>query len=83
MMRLFKQDWCGLLAVVVVACAAITVLKPAFLSSHNVQILLASIAINAMIVFSQAIIITIGQMNLSIGAIGGLAAISFAGAMEV
>jgi ribose transport system permease protein len=36
-----------------------------------------------MIVFSQAIIIAIGQMNLSIGAIGGLAAISFAGAMEV
>jgi ribose transport system permease protein len=29
------------------------------------------------------IIIAIGQMNLSVGAIGGLAAISFAGAMEV
>jgi len=83
MTRLFKQDWFGLLAVVVVACAVITVLKPAFLSSYNLQILLASIAINAMIVFSQAIIIAIGQMNLSIGAIGGLAAISFAGAMEV
>lgn len=83
MTHLIKQDWFGLLAVVVVACAAITVLKPAFLSSYNLQILLASIAINAMIVFSQAIIIAIGQMNLSIGAIGGLAAISFAGAMEV
>ena len=83
MNRLFRQDWFGLLAVVVVACAVITVLKPAFLSSYNLQILLASIAINAMIAFSQAIIIAIGQMNLSIGAIGGLAAISFAGAMEV
>jgi ribose transport system permease protein len=83
MTRLFRQDWFGLLAVVIVACAVITALKPAFLSSYNLQILLASIAINAMIVFSQAIIIAIGQMNLSIGAIGGLAAISFAGAMEV
>ena len=83
MTRLTKQDWFGLLAVVVVACTAITVLKPAFMSSYNLQILLASIAINAMIVFSQAIIIAIGQMNLSIGAIGGLAAIAFAGAMEV
>lgn len=83
MTRLFKQDWFGLLAVVLVACAAIAVMKPAFLSSYNLQILLASVAINAMIVFSQAIIIAIGQMNLSIGAIGGLAAISFAGAMEV
>ena len=83
MTRLVKQDWFGLLVVVVVASAIITGLKPAFLSSYNLQILLASVAINAMIVFSQAIIIAIGQMNLSIGAIGGLAAISFAGAMEV
>jgi ribose transport system permease protein len=83
MTRLIKQDWFGLLVVVVVASAVITVLKPAFLSTFNLQILIASIAINAMIVFSQAIIIAIGQMNLSIGAIGGLAAISFAGAMEV
>jgi ribose transport system permease protein len=36
-----------------------------------------------MVALSQAIIIAIGQMNLSIGAIGGLAAIAFAGAMEV
>jgi ribose transport system permease protein len=83
MTRLIKQDWFGLLVVVIVASAVITVLKPAFLSTFNLQILIASIAINAMIVFSQAIIIAIGQMNLSIGAIGGLAAISFAGAMEV
>ena len=80
---LFKQDWIGLLAVVIVGCTIITILKPAFLSSFNIQILLASIAINAMIAFSQAIIIAIGQMNLSVGAIGGLAAISFAGAMDV
>lgn len=83
MTRLIKQDWFGLLVVVVVACGAITLMKPAFLSSYNIQILLASIAINAMIAYSQAIIIAIGQMNLSVGAIGGLAAVSFAGAMEV
>ena len=80
---LFKQDWTGLLAVVLVAGGVIAILRPAFLSSYNLQILLATVAINAMIAFSQAIIIAIGQMNLSIGAIGGLAAVSFAGAMEV
>lgn len=83
MTRLIKQDWFGLAVVVVVACSAITLMKPAFLSSYNIQILLASIAINAMIAYSQAIIIAIGQMNLSVGAIGGLSAVSFAGAMEV
>lgn len=78
-----KQDWIGLLVVVVVAGTGIALAKPAFLSSYNLQVLLATVAINAMIAYSQAIIIAVGQMNLSIGAIGGLAAISFAGAMEV
>lgn len=80
---IWRQDWIGLLVVVVLASLAIAAVKPAFLSSYNVQVLLATIALNAMVAYSQAIIIAIGQMNLSIGAIGGLAAISFAGAMEV
>jgi len=80
---LFRQDWTGLLAVVVLASLAIAMVKPAFLSAYNLQVLLATIALNAMVAYSQAIIIAIGQMNLSIGAIGGLAAITFAGTMEV
>lgn len=80
---LLRQDWNGLLAVVVLAGLAIAVVEPAFLSAFNLQVLMATIALNAMVAYSQAIIIAIGQMNLSIGAIGGLAAISFAGAMEV
>ncbi|MCY4327449.1 MAG: ABC transporter permease, partial [Rhodobacteraceae bacterium] len=57
--------------------------SPAFLSPFNIQILLLAISVNAIIAFSQMIIIAIGQMNLSVGAIGGLAAISFGGMMEV
>lgn len=78
-----RQDWMGLFVVVVVAIVVIAALRPAFLSSYNVQVLLAAVAINALVAMSQMIIIAIGQMNLSVGAIGGLAAISFAGAMEV
>jgi ribose transport system permease protein len=58
-------------------------LEPSFLTPFNIQILLLAISINALVAFSQMIIIAIGQMNLSVGAIGGLAAISFAGMMEV
>lgn len=78
-----RQDWLGLAAVVVVGSLAIAAVKPAFLSSYNVQVLLAAVAINAMVAMSQMVIIAIGQMNLSIGAIGGLAAVAFAGSMEV
>jgi len=79
---LFRQDWFGLLAVVVVGSLAIALVRPAFLSSYNIQILLAAISINLVIALSQMIIIAIGQMNLAVGAIGGLAAIVFAGIME-
>lgn len=81
--RIWENDWFGPLLVVVAAVAIVGALNPSFLSPFNIQILLLAIAVNAMIAFSQMIIIAIGQMNLSVGAIGGLAAIAFGGMMEV
>jgi len=81
--RVWHSDWFGPLVVTLAAIAIVGVLNPSFLSPFNIQILLLAISVNAMIAFSQMIIIAIGQMNLSVGAIGGLAAISFAGMMEV
>lgn len=83
LLRLAGTDWFGPLLVTVLAIALIRGFSPNFLSSFNIQILLLAIAVNALIAFSQMIIIAIGQMNLSVGAIGGLAAISFAGLMQV
>ena len=45
--------------------------------------LLLAIALSGVIALSQMVIIATGQMNLSVGAIGGFAAISFSGLMEV
>ncbi len=78
-----QTDWFGPLLVTVAAIAIVGWFHPAFLSPFNIQILLAAIAVNAVIAYAQMIIIAIGQMNLSVGAIGGLVAISFAGFMEV
>jgi ribose transport system permease protein len=78
-----RTDWFGPLVVTVAAIILIGSLNPAFLSPFNIQILLQAIAINALIALSQMVIIAIGQMSLSVGAIGGLAAISFAGMMQV
>ena len=48
-----------------------------------VFVLLSAIAVNMVIALGQLVIIGIGQMNLALGAIGGLVAISFVGVMEV
>jgi len=83
MRPVWHSDWFWPLVVTLAAIVIVGVLNPSFLSPFNIQILLLAISVNAMIAFSQMIIIAIGQMNLSVGAIGGLAAISFAGMMEV
>ena len=83
-LRLFLgADWFGPLAIILAASIGITIFDPSFLSPFNLQILMLAAAVNVVVAMSQMIIIAIGQMNLAIGAIGGLAAISFAGLMQV
>jgi ribose transport system permease protein len=81
--RWLRSDWAGPLFIVVVGGGAIAMLRRSFLSPFNIEILLLAIATNTLIALSQMVIIGIGQMNLSVGGIGGLAAISFAGMMQV
>jgi ribose transport system permease protein len=81
--RLARTDWFGPLAIIVLATIVVSLFDPSFLSPFNVQILLLAVAVNCVIAMSQMIIIGIGQMNLSVGAIGGLTAISFAGMMQM
>ncbi|MGA1559555.1 MAG: ABC transporter permease, partial [bacterium] len=81
--KLLKAEWSGLLLVVILAIMLIGYLKPSFLTPFNIQILLAAISVNMVIALAQMLIVGIGQMNLSVGAIGGLVAISFAGLMDV
>ncbi len=81
--RFWESDWFGPFVITLAAIVVVGALNPSFLSPFNIQVLLLAISVNALIAFSQMIIIAIGQMNLSVGAIGGLAAISFAGMMQV
>ncbi len=78
-----QTDWFGPLLIAAIAMVGIGSFNPSFLSPLNLNVLLTAIAISAMVAMSQMVIIAIGQMNLSVGAIGGFAAISFAGLMEV
>jgi ribose transport system permease protein len=83
MRRLLTTDWFGLAVLVLVLVAVLGALRPDFLSSFNQFVLLDSIALSILIALSQMVVIALGQMNLSVGAIGGLVAIGFSGAMQV
>ena len=81
--RAFDNDWIGPALVSLVAVVVISIFQPSFLSSFNILVLLSAIAVNMLIALAQLVIIAVGQMNLAVGSIGGLVAISFAGMMEV
>jgi len=83
MSRLLRTDWFGLLVVLLAGSAAIGLLRPAFFNAFNIYILLTGFSLSVLVALSQMVIIAIGQLNLAVGAIGGLVAISFAGMMEV
>ena len=78
----FDNDWIGPGLVSLAAVVGISILQPSFLSPFNIFVLLSAISVNMVIALGQLVIIAIGQMNLALGAVGGLVAISFVGVME-
>lgn len=78
-----QSDWYMPMMVALSLAVLISIFSPTFLSSANIKVLLLAVSINVLIALSQMVIIAIGQMNLSVGALGGLAAVSFAGFMQV
>ena len=80
---LLRTDWFGLAVVLAGGVVALGATQPTFLSTFNVYVMLTAFSLAILIALSQMVILAIGQLNLSVGAIGGLAAITFAGTMEV
>ncbi len=78
----FDNDWIGPGLVSLFAVIGISLFQPAFLSAFNIFVLLSAISINMVIALGQLVIIGLGQMNLALGSIGGLVAISFVGMIE-
>jgi ribose transport system permease protein len=81
--RAFDNDWIGPGLVSFGAVVGISIFQPSFLSPFNVFVLLSAISVNMVIALGQLVIIAIGQMNLALGAFGGLVAICFVGVMEL
>ncbi len=82
MTQAFDNDWIGPGLVCMCAVIGISAFQPGFLSEFNIFVLLAAISVNMVIALGQLVIIGLGQMNLALGSIGGLAAISVIGLIE-
>jgi ribose transport system permease protein len=83
MRRILNAEWAGLLAAIVVGAIILAVVSPNFLSEFNFYVLLRSVCVSIIVAFAQMVTLAVGQMNLSVGALGGMTAILFGGMMEV
>jgi ribose transport system permease protein len=81
--RLLVVEWSGLAAAIVLGAAALALIAPNFLTEFNLYVMLRSLSVPLLVAFAQMITLGVGQMNIAVGAIGGLAAIVFGGMMEV
>ena len=71
----------GLLLIDLVGMLVLSVITPAFLSSYNLFVTGRDLSILLLVALAQMVVLSLGQMNLSIGSIGGLVAIIVSGLM--
>ncbi len=78
-----RGDWTRLALIVVLECVVLAVLEPNFLTEFNLYVLLRGVAVTLIVAFAQLVVLAVGQLNLSVGAIGGMVAVCSGGMMEV
>lgn len=71
----------GLLLVDVAGVVFLAAAAPAFLSTYNLFVTARDFSIVLLVALAQMVVLALGQMNLSVGAIGGLVAIVESGLM--
>jgi len=70
-----SRTWMGLLIVDIALVIGLSLTNPEFLSKFNIVVLLQTLAVVLLVSFSQMIVLGMGHMNLSVGSVGGLAAV--------
>ena len=76
-------EWSGLLAAIVIGSVVLMFVSPNFLTEFNIYVMLRSFCVALLVGFSQMVTLGVGQMNIAVGALGGLVAICFGGMLEV
>ncbi len=80
--RFFSQEWSALAVAILIGFASLSLLSSAFLTEYNLYVMLRSFCVVLVVAFAQMLTLAVGQLNLAIGALGGLVAIAVGGMME-
>lgn len=80
--RLLLVEWSGLAVAILIGAVVLALLSPNFLTEFNLYVMLRSFCVGLLVGFAQMVTLGVGQMNIAVGALGGLVAIAFGGMME-
>jgi ribose transport system permease protein len=78
-----SAEWFSLASIVALECLGLALLEHNFLTEFNLYVLLRAIAVTLIVACAQLVVLAIGQLNLSVGAVGGMVAVCTGGAMDV
>jgi ribose transport system permease protein len=81
--RLLRSEWAGLAAIFIAGSVAASFISPNFLTEYNIYVMLRSICVSLLVAFAQMIVLAVGQMNLAVGALGGLVAVLFGAMLQL
>jgi ribose transport system permease protein len=70
-----NSDSFGIALILIAIVVVLIILKPNYLMGGNLEALVRTTAITAIIGFSQMIVMSVGGMNVAIGSIGGITAV--------
>ncbi len=78
-----QAEWVWLAGIVTLECVVLAILEPNFLTEFNLYVMLRGVAVTLIVALAQLMVLAVGQLNLSVGAIGGVVAVCTGGMMEV
>ncbi len=78
-----QAEWVWLAGIVALECVILASLEPNFLTEFNLYVMLRGVAVTLIVALAQLMVLAVGQLNLSVGAIGGVVAVCTGGMMEV
>jgi ribose transport system permease protein len=81
--RLLLVEWSGLAVAILLGAIALSFIAPNFLTEFNIYVMLRSLSVGLLVAFAQMVTLGVGQMNIAVGALGGLTAIIFGATMEL
>jgi ribose transport system permease protein len=78
-----RVDWLALLVLIIVGAIGLSLWQARFDSSYNVYVLLRSVSVMIVVGLAQMVVLAVGELNLSVGALGGFVAVVLGMMLEV